>query len=70
MWVFLAQECLFFGALFLSWIYCRYWNIAGFDAGSADAQLWIGSINTGILVTSSFATRWRWRASRAAANAA
>ena len=50
----LAQECLFFGALFLSWIYCRYWNIAGFDAGSADAQIWIGSINTGILVTSSF----------------
>ncbi|HEY6432299.1 MAG TPA: cytochrome c oxidase subunit 3 [Acetobacteraceae bacterium] len=54
MWLFLAQECLFFGGLFLSWIYCRYWNIAGFDAGSADAQVWIGSINTGILVTSSF----------------
>jgi cytochrome c oxidase subunit 3 len=55
MWLFLAQESLFFGGLFLSWIYCRYWNIAGFDAGSAEAQLWIGSINTGILVTSSFA---------------
>lgn len=54
MWLFLAQECLFFGALFLTWIYCRYWNIAGFDAGAAETQLWIGSINTGILVTSSF----------------
>lgn len=53
-WLFLAQECLFFGGLFLTWIYCRYWNIAGFDAGSAEAQLWIGSINTGILITSSF----------------
>ncbi len=55
MWLFLAQECLFFGALFLTWIYSRYWNLAGFDAGSAETQLWIGSINTGVLVTSSFA---------------
>ncbi|HEX5327692.1 MAG TPA: cytochrome c oxidase subunit 3 [Acetobacteraceae bacterium] len=55
MWLFLAQECLFFGALFLTWIYCRYWNIAGFDAGSAETQLWIGSVNVGILLTSSFA---------------
>ena len=54
-WLFMAQECLFFGALFLTWIYCRYWNIAGFDAGSAETQVWIGSINTGILLTSSFA---------------
>jgi cytochrome c oxidase subunit III len=54
MWLFLAQECLFFGALFLTWVYARYWNQAGFDAGSHETQLWIGSINLGILVTSSF----------------
>jgi cytochrome c oxidase subunit III len=54
-WLFLAQECLFFGALFLTWIYARYWNQAGFDEGSRHAVLWIGSINTGLLVTSSFA---------------
>jgi len=54
MWLFLAQECLFFGGLFLSWIYSRYWNMAGFDAGSAHTVLWIGSVNTGVLITSSF----------------
>jgi cytochrome c oxidase subunit 3 len=54
MWVFLATECLFFGGLFLAWIYSRYWNMAGFDAGSGATELRIGSINTGILVTSSF----------------
>jgi cytochrome c oxidase subunit III len=54
MWLFLATECLFFGALFLAWMYCRYWNMAGFDAGSSETELWIGSVNTGILVTSSF----------------
>ena len=26
----MAQECLFFGALFLTWIYCRCWNITRF----------------------------------------
>ena len=53
-WLFLAQECLFFGALMLTWVYARYWNMAGFDAGSQQTELWIGSVNTGILVTSSF----------------
>jgi cytochrome c oxidase subunit III len=28
--------------------------MAGFDAGGQETELWIGSINTGILVTSSF----------------
>ena len=53
MWLFLATEVLFFGALFLSWIYCRHWNQAGFDAGAQQTQLAIGTINTVILVTSS-----------------
>ncbi|MEO8715109.1 MAG: cytochrome c oxidase subunit 3 [Acetobacteraceae bacterium] len=55
MWLFLAQECLFFGGLILTWVYSRYWNQAGFDAGSQHTVLWIGSVNTGVLVTSSFA---------------
>lgn len=54
MWLFLAQEYLFFGALLLTWVYARYWNEAGFDEGSRHAVLWIGSINLGLLVTSSF----------------
>ncbi len=55
MWLFLAQECVFFGGLFLTWVYARYWNQAGFDAGSQHTVIWIGTVNAGVLVTSSFA---------------
>jgi cytochrome c oxidase subunit 3 len=54
MWLFLATEVLFFGGLILSWIYSRHWNQAGFDAGARETELWIGTLNTAILVTSSF----------------
>ena len=54
MWLFLATEVLFFGGLILSWIYSRHWNQAGFDTGGRETELWIGTLNTGILVTSSF----------------
>jgi len=55
MWLFLATEVLFFGGLILSWIYSRHWNPAGFDRGSQRASLAAGTVNTAILVTSSFA---------------
>jgi cytochrome c oxidase subunit III len=54
MWLFLATEVLFFGGLLLCWIYCRHWNQLGFDAGARETKLWVGTLNTGILVTSSF----------------
>jgi cytochrome c oxidase subunit 3 len=54
MWLFLATEVLFFGALFLAWIYARHWNQSGFDAGAQQTELAIGTINTVILITSSF----------------
>jgi cytochrome c oxidase subunit 3 len=54
MWLFLATEVLFFGGLILCWIYSRHWNQAGFDAGARETALGIGSLNTGILLTSSF----------------
>lgn len=53
MWLFLASEMLFFGVLFLSWIFCRHWNLAGFDTGAQHTALAAGSINTLILLTSS-----------------
>ena len=53
MWLFLATEVLFFGAIVLAWIYCRHWNQPGFDAGAQKTQLAIGTINTVILLTSS-----------------
>jgi cytochrome c oxidase subunit 3 len=54
MWLFLATEVLFFGGLILCWIYSRHWNQAGFDAGARETKLWIGTLNTGILISSSF----------------
>jgi cytochrome c oxidase subunit III len=54
MWLFLATEVLFFGGLLLSWIYARHWNQLGFDAGARETKLWIGTLNTVILITSSF----------------
>ena len=54
MWLFLATEVLFFGALFLTWIYSRHWNQLGFDAGARQTDLAIGTINTVILLASSF----------------
>jgi cytochrome c oxidase subunit 3 len=53
MWLFLASEMLFFGALFLSWIFCRHWNQAGFDVGAQQTEFLLGTINTVLLVTSS-----------------
>ena len=53
MWLFLATEVLFFGGLILCWIYSRHWNQAGFDAGARETKLWIGTLNTGILISSS-----------------
>lgn len=55
MWLFLATEVLFFGPLFLSWIYCRNGNAVGFDLGARQTDLLLGTINTALLVTSSFA---------------
>ena len=55
MWLFLATEILFFGPLFLAWIYCRHWDAAGFDTGAKQTDLVLGTINTALLVTSSFA---------------
>jgi len=53
MWLFLATEMLFFGPLFLAWIYSRHWNQQGFDAGAQQTELIIGTVNTLVLVTSS-----------------
>ena len=55
MWLFLASEVLFFGALILTWIICRHGSEAGFDAGAQQTELSLGTINTIILITSSAA---------------
>ncbi|GIX07968.1 MAG: cytochrome c oxidase subunit III [Candidatus Poribacteria bacterium] len=54
MWVFLASEVLFFGALIFSFLLYRsvYWPT--FLEGTHELDLVIGGINTAILLTSSF----------------
>src|ERR1700761_6480667 len=52
-WLFLASEMLFFGVLFLSWIFCRFANQPGFDAGAQQSALVLGTVNTVLLLTSS-----------------
>jgi cytochrome c oxidase subunit III len=52
MWLFLASECLFFGALFLAWIYARHFRPAGFDHGAQLTSLTLGTCNSLILITS------------------
>jgi cytochrome c oxidase subunit III len=53
MWTFLATEIVFFGVLFATYtIYRVRWPEA-FRHGSQDLKLWIGGINTAVLLTSS-----------------
>ncbi|TLG73695.1 cytochrome c oxidase subunit 3 [Methylocystis sp. B8] len=54
-WLFLASEALFFGPIFLSWIYARLADPSAFDAGARQTDLTIGIVNTALLIASSFA---------------
>jgi len=53
MWVFLATELMFFGPLFLAYAYGRLEFGAGFADASRHTHIWIGTINTVVLLTSS-----------------
>ncbi len=54
MWVFLASEVLFFGGLFMCFTYLRVLHPAAFAEASSHTNIWYGTINTGLLLTSSF----------------
>jgi len=53
MWLFLATEVLFFGALFLGFLWVHHSHPAGYALGAKHADLLIGSVNTVVLVSSS-----------------
>jgi cytochrome c oxidase subunit 3 len=53
MWVFLSTEVLFFGVLFASYVISRFNYPEAFAAASHQTDIVIGTINTGILLTSS-----------------
>jgi heme/copper-type cytochrome/quinol oxidase subunit 3 len=53
MWIFLASEVLFFGALFCSYAIYRSFNAEAFRIAGEHTQIVYGSINTALLLTSS-----------------
>jgi cytochrome c oxidase subunit 3 len=53
MWCFLATEVLFFGGMFVTYISCRTRFPEDFAAGSGHMDFWLGTVNTGVLLTSS-----------------
>jgi len=53
MWTFLATEVLFFGGLFLAYAVYRHVYPAGFAMGSRQTDLFFGTFNTALLLTSS-----------------
>lgn len=54
MWVFLATEMLFFGGLFVGFAIYRSHLGTSFAAAAGHLDLVLGSINTGVLLTSGF----------------
>jgi cytochrome c oxidase subunit III len=56
MWVFLATEVMFFGGLFLAFAVARFLYAENFNQAAKHLDVVAGSINTGILFTSSFTT--------------
>lgn len=53
MWVFLAGEALFFGAVIVAYAVARSRSPMGFAAASAHTHLWLGTFNTALLLVSS-----------------
>jgi cytochrome c oxidase subunit III len=53
MWVFLVTEVLFFGVLFATYAVYRAWYPDAFAAASHELHIWLGTINTAVLITSS-----------------
>lgn len=54
MWIFLATEMLFFGGIFLAYAVVRARNMEAFAQAGPHTSLLFGTINTFLLITSSF----------------
>jgi cytochrome c oxidase subunit 3 len=53
LWVFLASEVLFFGGILLTYAVARHADPQGFAAGARASDLFYGTLNTAVLMTSS-----------------
>jgi cytochrome c oxidase subunit 3 len=54
MWLFIAQEVMFFGGLFTCYLVYRLLYPAAFRIGSRQLDIVLGGVNTGVLIASSF----------------
>src|SRR4051812_27620846 len=54
MWVFLVTEVMFFGGLFAAYSVYRYLYPHAYEEVSRYMNLFLGTLNTGVLLTSSF----------------
>src|SRR5512133_1808099 len=54
MWLFLLTEILFFGGMFLLYSIFRYQYVREFHAAAAEENIVLGSVNTVILLSSSY----------------
>jgi cytochrome c oxidase subunit 3 len=66
MWVFLATEVMFFGAIFLAYLFLRTHHGAELARASRHTHEWLGTINTAVLLTSSFTMALAVRGARLA----
>lgn len=64
-WVFLASEILFFSGLFVTYAIYRSFNPEAFAAAAKHTDLFYGTLNTGLLLTSSLAMTVALRAAEA-----
>lgn len=64
MWLFLAQEFMFFGGMFAAYTIYRYLYPVGWMAGSQQLDVTIGALNTGVLLFSSFTMAMAVRAAQ------
>jgi cytochrome c oxidase subunit 3 len=65
MWIFLASEVLFFGGLFISYAIYRSFNAEAFRIAGKETEIVYGTLNTLILLTSSFTMTVALRAATA-----
>ena len=54
MWIFLATEVMFFGGMFTGYTIYRAAYAQAFASASNHLDIWLGTINTAVLICSSF----------------
>src|SRR2546423_15469161 len=63
-WLFLASEVMLFGALFSSYILLRVGSINWLYGEAKDLNVWLGTANTAVLITSSITMVKAWGAAQ------